>query len=153
MNRLLFFFLLMTFFVTAKGQSNYAEAMKQGDDAFKKAQYKTAINKYFAAEAFDPTKKDIVKEKVNKVFDAIEALRKKAEDDKTRAEKAEKEANKQKEKAEAALAEANEQKRLTEEATSKALKSDNAATVANTINYNNTGLSFYQSDKLDSAVV
>ena len=79
MNRLLFFSFCMIFFVAAKGQKNYAEAMQQGDDAFKNGQYKTAINKYFAAEAFDPTKKNIVKDRVNIVFDAIEALRKKAE--------------------------------------------------------------------------
>jgi hypothetical protein len=80
MNRLLSFLLCMLFFVIAKGQSSYAEAMQQGDDAFNKQQYKTAINKYFAAEAFDPTKKNLVKEKVNRVFDVIEGLRKKADD-------------------------------------------------------------------------
>ena len=75
----LFFFFCLIFFFSAKGQSSYAEAMKQGDDAFKKGQYKTAINKYFAAEAFDPTKKNEVKDRVNKAFIAIETLRKKAE--------------------------------------------------------------------------
>ena len=79
MRHLLFFISCVIFFVTAKGQSNYSEAMKQGDDAFNKGQYKIAINKYFAAEAFDPSKKEIVKEKVNKAFDRIEALKKKAE--------------------------------------------------------------------------
>jgi len=55
-------------------QSNYTEAVQQGDAAFKKGEYKTAINKYFAAEAFDPTKKEAVKGKVNVVFDKIETL-------------------------------------------------------------------------------
>ncbi len=80
MNRLLFFVFCMIFFVTAKGQKNYAEAMKQGDDAFKNGLYKIAIKKYFSAGAFDPNKKDSVEIKVNMAFDAIEALRKKAED-------------------------------------------------------------------------
>jgi hypothetical protein len=55
----------MAFLLSAKGQNNYAEAKKQGDAAFKKGQYKLAIDKYFAAEAFDPTKKDMVTEKLN----------------------------------------------------------------------------------------
>ena len=98
----LFLFFSMIVFVTAWGQRNYTEAMRQGDDAFNKQHYKIAINKYFAAEAFDPAKKDEVKEKVNKAFDAIEALRKKAED-------ALIEAQKQKEKAEASIREVNNQ--------------------------------------------
>lgn len=80
MKFLLFFLLYAFLFVDVVAQSSYTEAMQQGDDAFKKGQYKTAINKYFAAEAFDPGKKDVVKEKVNRAFDAIEALRKKADE-------------------------------------------------------------------------
>ncbi len=76
MNRLLFLLLCVAFLVSAKGQNNYAEAIKQGDAAFKKEQYKLAIDKYFAAEAFDPTKKDIVRQKVKLTFDKIESLRK-----------------------------------------------------------------------------
>jgi hypothetical protein len=57
MSRILSFLFCIALFLTAKGQSSYAEAIQQGDDAFKKGQYKTAINKYFAAEAFDPAKK------------------------------------------------------------------------------------------------
>ena len=72
------FILFITCFiasVVADAQTNYAEAIRQGDDAFSIKEYKTAINKYFAAEAFDPSKKDEVKVKVNRVFDRIEALR------------------------------------------------------------------------------
>jgi hypothetical protein len=107
----------MIFFVAAKGQSSYAEAMQQGDAAFNKGQYKIAINKYFAAEAFDPTKKDVVKEKVKRAFDAIEALRKKAEDALAEAKKqtylaieAKKEAEKEKQNALNSAADANKQK-------------------------------------------
>jgi hypothetical protein len=69
----------MCFFIITKGQSNYTQAMQQGDDAFNNQEYKKAISKYFAAEAFDPGKKDLVKAKVNKVFDRIEQLKKEAE--------------------------------------------------------------------------
>ena len=79
MNRLIFLIFCMILFVATKGQGNYAEAIKEGDNAFSRQQYKTAINKYFAAEAFDPTKKDEVKVKVNRVFDRIEALRTEAD--------------------------------------------------------------------------
>jgi hypothetical protein len=51
MNRLLFSLFCILLFVTAKGQSSYAEAIQQGDAAFNSRQYKTAIDKYFAAEA------------------------------------------------------------------------------------------------------
>jgi hypothetical protein len=75
-------------FVNANAQSNYTEAIKQGDDAFKNQQYKTAINKYFAAEAFDPLKKAEVKNKVNKVFDRIETLRAETEHAKIKTQEA-----------------------------------------------------------------
>ncbi len=88
MKQLISFLFFIACFVIASGQKNYAEAIQLGDDAFNKQQYKKAINKYFAAEAFDPDKKDSVKIKVNMVFDAIEALRKKAVTDAERAKKA-----------------------------------------------------------------
>src|SRR5258705_3098107 len=93
MSRILSFLFCMFLFVAAKGQSSYAEAIKQGDDAFNRQQYKIAINKYFAAEAFDPTKKDVVKAKVNRVFDRIETLRAEAEKAKIEMEKAKIEAD------------------------------------------------------------
>jgi WD40 repeat protein len=75
MKRILSFLFYIILFVAAKGQRNYGEAIKQGDDAYEKQEYKTAINKYFAAEAFDPTKKDSVKAKVNRAFEKIQSLR------------------------------------------------------------------------------
>ena len=74
MKQILFLLLNTFFFVCAGTQSNYTQAMQQGDDAFKNGKYKTTINKYFAAEAFDPSKKEIVKEKVNNVFDRIQTF-------------------------------------------------------------------------------
>jgi hypothetical protein len=123
MIRLLFFLYCITLWVTAKGQKNYVEAMQQGDAAFKIGDYATAYKKYFAAEAFDPGKKDIVKQNVTKVFVAIEALRKKAEGALAEAKKqtnfaieAKKGAEKQKEIAETALKETQKQTNLALEA-------------------------------------
>lgn len=98
MNRLLFFIFLTMQFATAKAQSSYTEAMQQGDTAFKNNQYNTAINKYFAAEAFDPSKKDLVKEKVSQVFIRIETLRNEAEIAKTDALKEKERAKKAEQK-------------------------------------------------------
>ena len=60
--------------------------MRQGDIAFKNGEYKTAINKYFAAEAYDPTKKELVKKRMDSVFNRIDKLRKEAEAAKKQAE-------------------------------------------------------------------
>jgi hypothetical protein len=79
MNRSIVFIFFMFLFSIAEGQSNYIEAMKQGDSAFKKQQYKKAINYYFAAAAFQPENKGEVKDRVNLAFDRIEALRAEAE--------------------------------------------------------------------------
>lgn len=61
--------------LVANAQENFVEAIKQGDKAFKAGQYKTALNKYFSAEAFDPSQKKVVREKLNRVYDKIETLR------------------------------------------------------------------------------
>lgn len=82
-------FFLISFMVLSSfilGQSSYLEAIQQGDAAFKKGEYKTAVNKYFAAEAFDPTKKEVVKIKVNQVFDKVESLKNEAQKEKIKAE-------------------------------------------------------------------
>lgn len=75
MNKTFFLLLGLTIVCAGKTQNNYNEAITQGDAAFANGQYKTAINKYFAAQAFDPSKREIVKGKVNEVFDKIENLR------------------------------------------------------------------------------
>lgn len=61
MKYILSFIFYLALFCTAKAQSSYAEAMQQGDTAFKNSHYKTALNKYFAAEAFSPLNWEIVK--------------------------------------------------------------------------------------------
>lgn len=96
MKRVITCLFLLTTFAVANGQHNYVQAMRQGDSAFIEKNYKTAINKYFAAEAFDPTKKDLVKAKVDNAFDSIEALRAVAEKAKDEAVTAKNEAVKAK---------------------------------------------------------
>jgi hypothetical protein len=125
MKQFLSFLSCIFFFVMLNAQSNYAEAIRQGDAAFNSGQYKTAINKYFAAEAFDPTKKDVVKEKVNRAFDAIEALRKKAEDVLAELKKQKSIAEEERQKALNRTAEAKKQQGIAEEERQKAL--NNAA--------------------------
>src|SRR6478672_7423800 len=97
MNKLLLLLLSVTFFVTANGQTTYAEAMQQGDSVLKIGQYKLAVDKYFAAQAFDPAKKDVVKEKIKFTFDKIEALRQEAITSKQEVEQALRERQRQKE--------------------------------------------------------
>ena len=53
--------------------SNYNEAIQQGDNAFKRAEYTTAIEKYRIAETFDNTKWEVVQEKIEKVYKEINA--------------------------------------------------------------------------------
>ena len=116
MSRIFFILFCIIFFIAAKAQNNYAEAISQGDEAFKEGQYKLAINKYFAAEAFDPDKKDVVKEKVRLTFDKIEALRQDAIDSKKFADSALIVAQKQRQFADNALIEAQKQKEVAETA-------------------------------------
>src|SRR3954471_1901190 len=116
MNRIFFLFFGMMFFVAAKAQNNYTEAIRQGDEAFNNGQYKVAINKYFAAQAFDPSKKDIVKEKVGMTFDKIDGLRVQAIDSKKDAVDALQKAQTQKEIADSARIEAQKQKELADTA-------------------------------------
>jgi len=51
--------------------SNYNEAIQQGDDAFRRAEYTTAIEKYRIAETFDQEQWKTVQEKIEKVYKAI----------------------------------------------------------------------------------
>ncbi len=122
MNKIFLFLIGIFLFAEAKSQTTYAEAIKQGDDAFNNGQYKVAINKYFAAEAFDPSKKDVVKEKLNLTFDRIDALRQEAISSKKDAVDALTEAQTQKNKADTALVEAQNQKKITEVALEDAKK-------------------------------
>ncbi len=70
----------IVFFISVKGQIIDAEdAINEGDEALKNDRFYEAINKYFAAEAFEPTMKAQVKEKVKIAFDRIMALRNKAD--------------------------------------------------------------------------
>jgi len=123
MNSLLFFFFSIMFFVGAKGQSSFPDAMKMGDDEFKKKEYRKAINFYLAAEAFDASKKNEVKDKVNQAFNEIEKLR-------NEAEAAKKRALIEKENAEKANRETAMAKIESDSAKNKAIKSDSVTKIA-----------------------
>jgi len=127
MNKFLLLLFCVTFFIAAKGQSNYAEAMKQGDAALQNGQYKRAIDKYFAAEAFDPTKKEIVKKKVKLTFDRIEELRQDAINSKRDAENALKDAQKQRDIAANALKETQKQRERVDSALKETQKEKDRA--------------------------
>ncbi len=66
-------------FTTAKSQKKYEEAIAEGYKALKKDSFDLAIKKYFAAEAFQPNKKDIVNDSIKKVYERILALKKEAD--------------------------------------------------------------------------
>ena len=112
MKKLLLLLFCYSVLINSHGQSiaDYHQAIAEGDKEFKKGEYKSAINFYFAAAAYMPENKGEIKGKVNKAFDAINALRKKAEDALAESKKqtalaleAKKEAEKQKEIARQAL--------------------------------------------------
>ena len=54
-------------------QSNYNEAIQQGDNAFSSADYTTAIKKYLIARTFDPSQIEVIRVKLDKVYDEIDA--------------------------------------------------------------------------------
>jgi len=58
---------------------SYLQALQKGDNALKKEEFQTAILKYRAAEAFDPSKSQQVASKIEKVFKKILAQKKEAE--------------------------------------------------------------------------
>lgn len=60
-------------------QSNYIEAIQQGDNAFIRDEYATAIKKYLIAETFDQSKWKIVQEKLDTVYSIIEKKQKELE--------------------------------------------------------------------------
>lgn len=88
MRILLLILLGAVYFAPLKGQKNYREAIDSGDFRRDRGHYDTAINFYFAAEAFDPLKKGEVKEKINTVFRKIDSVKQKAVDERIRADKA-----------------------------------------------------------------
>lgn len=94
LNRSIFFLLCMTYYGIVNGQRSYSEAMRMGDSMLFSKDYGKAINFYFAAEAFDPVKKDSVNEAVQKVFTLINSLKDEAISNKELAERQRIEADK-----------------------------------------------------------
>ena len=90
MTRIVSFLLLFWLVCPLFAQRSYEEALRMGDDSLQQTKFKSAINLYFAAEAFDPTPehKKVVQGRVNQAFDKIEALRKEADRAKEKAKNA-----------------------------------------------------------------
>ena len=80
MKQILFLLIIFCVVTNMQAQNTYEEAIQMGDKKLEEGNFKEAMNYYFAAEAFDPTKKDIVKTKVNNVFDKINSLKIEAEE-------------------------------------------------------------------------
>jgi len=64
---IIFSFVLFSLFA----QSNYNEAIQQGDKALKVEDYTTAIKKYLIAETFDQSQWEIVQDKLDAVYAII----------------------------------------------------------------------------------
>ena len=64
---IIFSFVLFSLFA----QSNYNEAIQQGDNALKLEDYTTAIKKYLIAETFDQSQWKIVEDKLDAVYSII----------------------------------------------------------------------------------
>ena len=73
MKRIVSLFLFAFFSFSLFAQSNYTEAIQQGDDAFRQEKYTTAIRKYLVARAFDASKREEVQKKLDTVYQEIEA--------------------------------------------------------------------------------
>jgi len=74
-------FILINFIISLNlfSQNNYSQAIQQGDVEYKKGNFEKALLKYFAAEAFNPLKKEIVNSRIKEVFKSIYDLNKKLE--------------------------------------------------------------------------
>ena len=78
-NLTLLLLLTVAWLAPARAQRTCDEALTLGDSALKKQEYRKAIDFYFAAEAFDPARKDLVQQKINHVFDQITRLKEDAD--------------------------------------------------------------------------
>ncbi len=58
--------------------ADYRQKLLAGDEALRNGQFKLAIDKYDAAEAYDPHRKDVIRKRVKKVLEAVEELAEKA---------------------------------------------------------------------------
>jgi len=72
MKRLTLTLIFTTVSLLMFSQSNYYEAIKQGDDAAKSGNYTTAIRKYLVARAFDESKRAEVQVKLDAVYKKID---------------------------------------------------------------------------------
>ena len=122
---LLFLFNVNTLFSQNKSKINktintYEKAIKAGKKAVKDKKFDDAVNYFFAAEAYDPSRRQEVEGWIDTVFNRIQVL-------KTDAEKAKGEAIKAKDAAVNALAEASRQRLRAEKEKERAKKNEDAA--------------------------
>ena len=73
-------------------QSTFKEAILAGDKALKRGDFEQALKEYFAAEAFEPSQRGLVRKKLRQVFDGINTQRIKAIESDTLAQRARREA-------------------------------------------------------------
>jgi Leucine-rich repeat (LRR) protein len=106
------------------GQRTFNEAIQLGDKALKNGQFDEAINYYFAAEAFAPNNRKIVRKRIKKVFDAINRVKIQAEKDKQAAIKSQAAAEKARQEAVTAKKLAEFQKQQAEQEKEKAIKAE-----------------------------
>ena len=102
---LILIFLFSGWTGTLFAQTDYSSALQQGQTALQRGDYETALKKFRAAQAFDPSKRTEVDKEIDKVFEGMRQQRDQAVADKRRAQDAEKKAKEQ-----TALAEAETQK-------------------------------------------
>lgn len=126
MKKLFFLIAYICVAFVLNAQNSYEEAIKQGDSASNEGNYKVAISKYFAAEAFDPSKKEIVNSRVNAVFAKIDKLRKEAELAKSQSQRTLQQLRIEQANVQAALAETQKAKLQTDSALQKANRLINA---------------------------
>ena len=67
------------FFLSSFEQINYNTAIGKGDSLYKAGKFGEAIDLYLAAQAFNPLKKDTVKQNIKKVYTKITGLQKEAD--------------------------------------------------------------------------
>ena len=121
MRTIIILFLTISLFSTGLiAQRTYEEAIKMGDTAFGNEDFQKALDYYFAAEAFDESKKVAVQKKISVVLKKLNTIKDNAVKAKQAAEKEKQAAEKEKELAEEARNEAEKERQIAEEQTIRA---------------------------------
>lgn len=108
--------LILAISLSLSAQSSYEEAIQMGDRAFMEARYADALQKYRAAQAFEPAKQSIVDSKIYLIFEAIGNQKREAEEARIQAAESERLARRSLAAMEKAKEESEQQRRIAEEA-------------------------------------